>query len=230
MEEKQEKPMPKANSTILEVLKSEEFFKSLSDSAMVPDEVPRLIRSFFMEIQAKPALKDLPKEKILACLYAAAKAGVCLGPPSNEAYLFQRGGDISLYIGYKGLIKMAYQSKRVRSIKTDIIYEGDTYEMGSGDTPYVKHSPNLARSGTEKPLAYYAIAELSDGGRLLAYIPEGVMDLRHRKPALQKSKYGPWSTHDEEMCKKTVLKKLLAPLPVLKAFEDDTHGDVGDHV
>ena len=141
------------------------------------------------------------------------------GPPNNECYLFPKGGTVNFYIGYKGLIKIAYQSKMIKSLTVDTAYEGDTFEVKNGSNPSINHIPNINRLGNEKPLAYYAVAKLSEGESLIAYIPEKIMDNKHRKPALQKCKgnpQAPWIAHDEEMCKKTVIKKLLSPLPILK--------------
>lgn len=214
---------------LFEKLKEETFIEGIKSIAAYPEQTSDLIRSFKAEIKNQKHLHKYPVEKLLECLFSAAKAGVSFGPPNNECYIFPRGGSVNLYIGYKGLIKIAYQSKLIKSMTVDVAYEGDTFEVKNGSAPDIHHVPNINRMGDEKPLAYYAVARLSgkDGGQLIAYIPEKIMDLKYRKPALQKSRgaNSPWVEHDEEMCKKTVIKKLLAPLPILKNIEFEPKED-----
>lgn len=209
-----------------EKLKTEEFIKKIKSIAAYPEQVPELIRSFKAEIKSKSHLQKYSSDKLIDCLCSAAKAGVTFGPPNNECYIFPRAGSVSLYISYKGLIKMAYQSKLIKSMTVDIAYEGDTFEIKNGSTPSINHIPNINRMGDEKPLAYYAVAKLTEGETLIAYIPEKVMDIKHRKPARLQAKgnaMAPWIAQDEAMCKKTVIKKLLSPLPILKNFTDAEH-------
>lgn len=213
---------------LAEKLKNEEFIKKIKSIAAYPEQVPELIRSFKAEIKSKVHLQKYSDDKLIDCLCSAAKAGVTFGPPNNECYIFPRAGNVNLYISYKGLIKMAYQSKIIKSMTVDVAYEGDTFEIKNGSAPSINHIPNINRMGDEKPLAYYAVAKLSEGESLIAYIPEKVMDIKHRKPGRLQAKgnsMAPWIAQDEAMCKKTVIKKLLSPLPILKNFTDADHDD-----
>lgn len=204
---------------LLDLIKNEDFIKNVKSIAAYPEKVSELIRSFKAEIKSQAHLQKYTSDKLLACLYSAAKAGVTFGPPNNECYIFPRAGTVNLYISYKGLIKIAYESGLIKSLNVDVAYEGDKFEVENGSTPSIHHVPNINRLGDEKPLAYYAVATLAEGNKLIAYIPEKVMDQKYRKPALMKCKgssQAPWVCHDEEMCKKTVIKKLLSPLPILR--------------
>ncbi|MBX7450395.1 recombinase RecT [Mycolicibacterium sp. 3033] len=150
---------------------------------------------------------------------SAAQLGLEPGP-LGEAHLVPfRDGKSGDYIvqfipGYKGLVKLAWQSGQMADIWAEVVYENDEFDYTLGLNRDLVHKP--ARTVRGKPVYVYAVAKLKDGGTPFVVLAvEEVESIRSRSKA---GKNGPWVTDWAAMAKKTAVKQLAKWLPLSSEF------------
>ena len=145
--------------------------------------------------------------------------GITLNPALKYAYLVPRKvkGDLKciLDISYMGMIKILTDAGAVKNVDAGVIYSNDKYDFRRGSDPYFKHQPALANKGEK--VGAYAIAFLRDGGFQFEILGrEEIEKIRATSESYKNEegrKYSPWETWEDEMWKKSVLKRLFKLLP-----------------
>jgi phage RecT family recombinase len=111
-------------------------------------------------------LRQCTPDSIYLGLIACAVTGLEPGALKGEAYLvpYKNKGvmEATFQRGYKGVIKMALRSRGVRSIRSNVVYEGDIFEVDEGTANSIVHRPQFGSRGKEI-IAAYAIAKLANG-------------------------------------------------------------------
>lgn len=144
----------------------------------------------------------------MACLLQSAQLGLEPNTPLQHAFLIPRGGQCTLQIGYQGMLDLARRSGMVRSITAHVVYAADHFLYTLGDDEKIEHVP--AMSGDPGEVRYaYAIATLDDGSKIRRVMTRREIDAA-RKMGAQR---GPWSTHFDEMVRKTAIRRLYKLLP-----------------
>lgn len=165
----------------------------------------------------------------------AAEVGLVVGDYFGEGYILgfknnkqpnapQRARFIP---GYKGLIKLAYQSSLVNRIDAYIIYDRDyfVYDLGR-EHHRVSYKPYLGMEGPGNLIAVYTQIELSTGA-----VKDAIMPLWRLEEVRKRSRNGgegssPWNTDRPEMYRKTALRHALKDAP--KSTEIDRALRLGD--
>jgi recombination protein RecT len=187
----------------------------------------RMIKIATMAVSKSPLLLDCTRVSLLSSIMEAASFGLDFGQ-LGQAYLVPRwnkkvnGYEASLIIGYRGLIALSRRSGDLRSITAQVVYEKDEFELdlGSGKPPI--HRPFL-HGERGMPIAVYAVAWLVDGGTACDYMTwADVMKIKNRSQARTKSGdiTGPWATDEDEMARKTVVRRLAKYLPMSVELAD----------
>jgi recombination protein RecT len=114
-------------------------------------------------------------------------------------------------IGYKGMIRLAYNSGQILSIDAHTVRENDEFALCYGSDQYLTFIPSLKNRGDVK--CYYAIAHLKNGGSQFVVMSKEDIDKHKSYSKSAGSNYSPWVTHYDEMAKKTCIKSLLKYLP-----------------
>lgn len=179
--------------------------------AALATHAERMIRALLTECQKTPGLLDCSPASLLGGVIQVAQLGLELGGPAGQAYLIPFKGSAALVIGYKGYIALAYRSNKVRRITPRVVREGDTIEVVYGSDQKLLHRPAMPPTG--KPVAYYAVIELDNGGTDFEYLTVEQCDAHRAKHALMKSG-GPWIAHFDEMAMKTCIRRLAKRMPV----------------
>ena len=192
--------------------------KKALPSVLTPERFTRLVLS---AVSNTPKLADCDSTTFLAAMMQAAVLGVEPNSPLGQAYIIpyenrKKGRlEATFQLGYKGLIDLAYRSGDVVSIQAEVVYEKDFFEMEYGLEPKLRHIPASGERGN--PVRVYAVYKTKGGG-----FGFGSMTIAECEEfAKKKSKSydsGPWQTDFEEMCKKTVLKKVLKTAPMKSDF------------
>lgn len=111
-------------------------------------------------------LRQCTKESIYLGLIACAVTGLEPGALKGEAYLVPYKNksvmEATFQRGYKGVIKMALRSRSVKSIRSNVVYESDIFDVDEGTANSIVHRPNFGNRGKEI-IAAYAIAKLANG-------------------------------------------------------------------
>jgi recombination protein RecT len=207
----------------------------------------RLCRIYLTSIKNNPKLAGCTQLSLLGALFQCAQLG--LEPniegqayiipytnskkekdPETGKTVWVKRTEAQFQIGYKGYIELFYRHGSAISIDMHTVYENDVFEYNYGTNRYLNHCPKLGDRG--KPIGYYAIATLSNGGNVFKVMSRKECiehGQKHSKTYItteyddKTKKYvkcephfdpnSPWVTDTNAMCKKTVLVQLAKLLP-----------------
>ena len=208
-------------------------------AAIIKPLLPAHVKFELVLAQMQKHLRENPK--LLECTQAslfwafvhAAEIGLSIGGFFGEAYILpfgNRGGGqgpkrASLVPGYKGLVKLAYQSKLVACIDAWVVYDLDKFEvdLGKDENPIV-YKPCLimdekALKESGNPIAVYTKIRLSTGSTKHDIMPLWKLERIRRGSPGGNDQGHPWNTHTDEMYRKTGLRHALKDAP--KSNEGD---------
>ncbi len=212
----------------MELIKQTELDK-IKEKAMAFLDEPTFMKECgfaIQQINASPKLLEADRSSLLQAVYNVALTGLSLNPVHKLAYLIPRftGGKIkaSLDPSYQGLVKLLTDTGSVKSVYAHPVYKGDDFKVKLGTSTEIDHTPNFKSKELEK---VYAVAVLHDGtNHIEVMTAEEVNEIRDRSESykaylLGKVKSCIWSDYYPEMCRKTVIKRLVKYLPKTDRFE-----------
>ena len=188
-----------------------------------------------------PYLMKCDPDSVKHAVVNVALTGITLNPALKYAYLVPRKVKSELKcildISYMGMIKILTDAGAVKNVDAGVIYQNDRYDFRRGSDPYFKHVPAL--SGRGEKIGAYAIAFLRDGGFQFEIMGrEDIEKVRATSESYKNEegrKYSPWETWEDEMWKKTVLKRLFKLLPktnfsdqLIAAISHDYEAEMSD--
>lgn len=182
-----------------------------------PDRMARIATTV---LKQTPALARCTPESFLGALMTASQLGLEPGP-LGEAYLVPYGNTATFIPGYRGLIKLAWQSDQLSDIWAEIVYANDEFSYDLGLNRDLTHKPAKADRGESTHV--YAAARLKSGGTpFVVMTVDEVEAIRDRSKAKSN---GPWVTDWAAMAKKTAVKQLSKWLPMSTEFQLATQYD-----
>lgn len=137
----------------------------------------------------------------------------------NGKWITDETYEVSVRMGYRGRIKLAYNSPKLRALSTHVIHANDKYRIIEGSNPRIEHEPKTDGERGE-PIIYYAIARLDSGAVIFEWM--SVRDINrirdqysdaYKFAASNNKTDTPWITHYDAMARKTVLNRFSAYLP-----------------
>ncbi len=169
-------------------------------------------RVIMTTIREQPKLLECSEASLFRALIHAAQLRLMPDGIMGQAYLVPYKGVASLIPGYKGLIELARRTGTVRSLRPRVVREDDHFEFEYGFKDSIIHRPNLK---ADSPLiAVYAIVDFTDGGHQIEIMSrEQCEKIRNRTPNINRED-APWKIHFEQMCLKTVIRRLVKWLPL----------------
>ncbi len=210
-----------------------EIAKALPKS-VTPERVARIALT---TLRKNPALLDCDPNSFLGAVIQASQLGFELDDNLGYVYLVpfynKKTGkkEIQLIIGYRGLIELARRSGQLISISAHIVYENEPFVIEYGLLETLKHVP-LSPSKRGKGIkGVYAIVTMKDNLKTFDFLwAEEIEEIKKSSKAGD-SKISPWTTHEEEMMKKTVIRRLMKYLSlspeITKATIVDEYGESG---
>lgn len=131
--------------------------------------------------------------------------GISLNPALKHAYLVPRDGGICLDISYMGLMHLAQLSGSIEWGQAKIVYANDTYEnQGLNKEPLHKYS---AFGDRGQKVGVYCTVKLASGDFLTEEMSAAQVEDVKQTSKAKNSKYSPWATFEDEMWRKTVVKR-----------------------
>ena len=203
----------------------------------------RMIRVALTATMKTPKLLQCTADSLTRCMLDCSALG--LEPDGRRAHLipFEDNRNnvmiCTLIIDYKGLVELAMRSGLVSYLYADVVREGDLFEFSLGEIK--RHVPWFLRRDEEKPaeagqdIAVYAYARMSNGSSAVAVMSiDEVYSIRNNSQGWQAFKKGftkknPWDPSDwvseQEMKKKTALRRLCKMVPLSPEFRDAVEKD-----
>lgn len=227
----------KQPTTLLGMVRSPAFQKQMAlamPKSMTPDRLTRIVMT---ECRKTPALMKCAPESFYGAVLQCAALGLEPGSALGHCYLlpFGNGKDKSgrpnaqLIIGYRGMIDLARRSGQIVSLQAWTVHAQDTFNYQLGLNPDIEHVP--ASVADRGPVTHvYAVAKLKGGGVQFEVMSRA--EIEKIRSASKAGNSGPWSSHWDEMAKKTVIRRLFKYLPVsieaVRAVEIDEKTDRGE--
>ena len=139
-----------------------------------------------------------------------ASIGISLNPANKHAYLVPRDNKVCLDISYMGLLHLAMSTGSILWGQCKLVHENDSYEnTGLDSAPTHSYSPFGDRGNL---VGAYCTVKTCDGDYLTDEM--SIADINKIKDS-SRAKKGPWSTHFNEMARKTVVKRASKYWPTI---------------
>ncbi len=211
----QQQQQPKKEVTVSDLI--------TSNMAVIRALIPRHLNAERMmqlaiAMSRKQELRDCTPASFVGVFMTSAQLGLELDV-RGEAYAVPFWNkkanparkEAQFIAGYKGLIKLATNSGKVRNVYAHEVREKDEFDYGYGLDPFLHHKPaKVADRGAVTHV--YAVAAFKDSGHHFEVMTiEEVEALRDKFSKAKDS--GPWKDNPREMCLKTVVRRLCKFLP-----------------
>lgn len=174
--------------------------------------------------------KVMKKETILPCLFNAAKYNLNPDPAFRQIFFIPYSGELTYQMGYMGMIQLAYNSGKVISIHTGLVYENDEQDFFMDEKgQHFLWRPNLKLAVTKKDrgreLFGFSCFTKKEGSSYHIMESYHIDDIKKLVLARMGTSSTPWKNElfEPEMRKKTVLRRHCKTEPmsyeILKATD-----------
>ncbi len=200
----------------------------------------RIIKSALVAVNRQPKLLECTQSSIMKAIMEASELGLDpSGGTLGQGYLVPfnnkvKGADgretwvsqATFIPGYRGLCDLARRGGEVRMIESHVVFQGDEFEYEMGTSRKLRHVRRDENEEDKDITHGYSIAWLGENEYQFEVMTRRQIEkIRARSKAKDK---GPWVTDFSEMCRKTVIRRLIKYLPIsserlAKAI------DIGDH-
>lgn len=171
----------------------------------------RFVRIAITAVQQNPELVTAERNSVFRSLLACAADGLL--PDAREAALViftVKGEKKAQYMPMIGGIRKV-AGKSGWTISADVVYDGDEFDYWLGENPGLTHKPPKLGTPRGEVIGAYAVAN-GHGQKLFEVMARDEIE-RVRSVSRAKNA-GPWVDWFEEMCKKTVGRRLFKKLPL----------------
>lgn len=187
--------------------------KSVVASSVTPEKMARIALN---ELRLNSYLAGVAMrnpDSFINSVVQASHLGLEIGGALGQCYLVPYKNEVKAIVGYRGLLTLARRSGFINSIKAEMVYENDHFDLELGIETKVTHKP-LLTGDRGSPKLVYMVAHFTDGGYHFEWMSIGeVNKIRDRSPAANKGT-SPWTTDYEQMALKTVIRRGWKYLPM----------------
>ena len=173
-----------------------------------------------LEIQSNPALAEATPASVFWSFVHATSLGLSVSRVSGEAFIvpFKEKGvpKAQLIIGYKGMVKLAYQHPKIIDINSYTVFEEDEFEVDFGSEPRIVFRPEVDGKRQKVRAAFCVVTILGrrdKTGKVMQMMTVDEINKVRDSARNSDSPRSPWKTWYEEMCRKTVLRRTLKTVP-----------------
>ena len=185
---------------------------SLSALCGSETESKKLYVAAIGHITRSPELMQCTTESLQQCIMLSATTKLYPGPYQECAYV-RYGNKAEFQPQYQGLIKLATRGGIARGFSANVVYEADTFDYEEGTHAKLSYKKFLGKDRGQR-VCVYALARLDNGETAFIIVSIDEIESIKKRSKAATSKHSPWNTEDEdEMWKKTALKKLCKLLP-----------------
>lgn len=174
-----------------------------------PDWIERVVR---LEGRRNVALQDCAPWSFVGAVVECAQLGLEPNAALGLVYLVPFKKEVTVIVGYRGYVELAYRSGLVKDVQAELVYDGDTFRVVKGTSPKIVHE-DQGPPGEREIVAAYAVAHLKTGGTVAKVIYEADWEKARQASTLGAKNAGPWADHRSAMIRKTALRRLEPWLP-----------------
>ncbi len=204
----------KAKSSIMDILP-----KHLS-----PD---RLARTMLLAMTRQPLLYECSVESILQAFLTCAELGLEPGGIRGYMYLIpfwnskNKGYECQAIPGYRGLMHLARNSMDVSYFAAHVVHANDKFRVVYGLHEDLIHEPCMD-DNPGVAMGVYAVAFLKSGERQFEVMTRSQVEaIKSRTKSRDKNGniVGPWITDEEEMWRKTAIRRIVKYMELSERME-----------
>ena len=187
-----------------------------------PNSARREISFAKQIIASSQMLQKCTVDSVLVSVFNIVNIGLSLNPASKEAYIVPRYNkakgewEASLQPAYVGLVKLLTDAGTVTQVVTYIVYENDDFSMDLANG-IVSHIPKYGKKNKGEKIGCYSLATLPNGAKQVEWMEiEDIHKIRDCSDSwknVDKRNLSPWFNHEDEMSRKTVIRRLYKYLP-----------------
>jgi len=173
----------------------------------------RIIRVSINSLQRTKALADCTFSSFVGAVLQSAMLGLEPNTPLQEAAIIPYGTVATFQPMYRGLIKIARNTGELKIIYAHVVHQRDEFDIDLGLDRRMIHKPSLEEDPGEA-VGAYAVFQLASGEKDFEWMSAAQI-LQVKSVSKNTGKDSPWNRKgpDEEMWKKTPLKRLLKRAP-----------------
>ncbi|MHB9945236.1 recombinase RecT [Clostridium botulinum] len=210
-------PQKKMQSALEKMLPE---IKKAVGKTMTPERFSRIALSLF---NGNPQFWQADTTSFLSALMQSAQCGLEPNTVLGEAYVIpyknnkQGITEVNFQVGYKGILKMAFNTGEYEAIYAHEVRKGDEFEYEYGLHKTLVHKP--ADIPSDEVTHYYAVYKLKNGG--FDFVVWSKERVEHHAREFSKNytykgnvnKSSVWFKNFDSMAKKTVLLDVLKYAP-----------------
>ncbi|NFL76695.1 recombinase RecT [Clostridium sporogenes] len=210
-------PQKKMQSALEKMLPE---IKKAVGKTMTPERFSRIALSLF---NGNPQFWQADTTSFLSALMQSAQCGLEPNTVLGEAYVIpyknnkQGITEVNFQVGYKGILKMAFNTGEYEAIYAHEVRKGDEFEYEYGLHKTLVHKP--ADIPSDEVTHYYAVYKLKNGG--FDFVVWSKERVEHHAREFSKNytykgnvnKNSVWFKNFDSMAKKTVLLDVLKYAP-----------------
>ena len=122
--------------------------------------------------------------------------------------LFHIKSNIDLQIGYRGLLRLLFNSSLVTNVYSYAVYEDDESSYELGMNPNIKHIPSKEQKELEKLIATYGVVKLNNSeAQIRVCFKDEIEESRTISRGSHKPD-SPWRNHYETMALVVPIRKI----------------------
>lgn len=209
----------------LDYVVSPVFKKELTAALPTGANVDRYARGVKTALLFNPDLQKCSTLSIIQAVLTCAQIGLEIDA-KQHAYLIPYGGAVQVMPGYKGYLKKIQESAIVKMITSQVVYEGDKFEVFGGTEMRIDHRPNVeahAQRVDENIIFIYSVIHFKNGALDFEVMSRSEID----KIKASAKTSNVWNKHYGEMGRKTVIRRFAKRLQLPETENilqvDDAH-------
>ncbi|NBX74866.1 hypothetical protein EB118_16220 [bacterium] len=161
-------------------------------------------------ISKSPTLQKCSIQSVIDAVVNSSRVGITLNPTLRLAYLVPRKNTATLEISYMGLITILKKSGGCKYIEAHIVYQDEAFEYNPANNT-LSHTIYYATTESEhkqrKAIGCYSRAVLITNEIVYCFMPMWEIEKVKRFSEGSDSKWSAWQNWEEEMIKKSVIKR-----------------------
>lgn len=186
----------------------------------------QMVRDALHCLRTTKGLAQCSRESVMGGLMTCSQLGLRPGVSNlGEAWLVPFAGQATLIVGYRGYIKLAYNSPRVTAITGRPVHEREPFEYTQAPT-HLRHGWAGWDVEIGPVVGYYAHAVLDSGGEVAWAWGEKTAEA-HRQQIITARGFrgGPWKDWPTEMKVKHCVLRMKNYLPTSLELESASASD-----
>lgn len=181
----------------------------------------KLARSFAWEINTNDNLRQCSQKSMIDAFYKCCEYGLDPASSLGQVWMIPYNGNLRFQIGYRGWLKLLWNSPQVANVYSYAVYEDDEFSYELGMNPNIKHIP--AKDGDrslDKLVATYGVVKLKNGEAQIKVCYRDEIEASKASSKGAHKSDSPWRNHYEAMALVVPIRRMAKNLGLTMRIDD----------